>query len=46
MTIHEGPAAEEYTGMFDQLWDAAAMQGESGALIGRLDNDLPIDSMS
>ncbi|WP_173158350.1 DUF5753 domain-containing protein [Phytohabitans suffuscus] len=46
VAVHEGPVAEEYSGMFDQLWDAASMASESAALTGRLANHVPIDSTS
>jgi len=46
VAIHEGPVAEQYAGMFDQLWDAATTQTDSAALTGRRADDLPIDSMS
>ncbi|MFC0526128.1 Scr1 family TA system antitoxin-like transcriptional regulator [Phytohabitans kaempferiae] len=44
VAIHEGPAAEQYAGVFDQLWTAALGPSESVALIGRLTNDLSIYS--
>jgi hypothetical protein len=46
VAVHEGPVAEEYAGMFDQLWNAATTASELAALTGRLDNDVPIDSTS
>jgi transcriptional regulator with XRE-family HTH domain len=46
VAIHEGAIAEEYGGMFDQLWDAATAESESAVLTGRPADDLPIDSMS
>jgi len=45
VAIHEGAVAEEYVGMFDQLWDAAAVSG-SAVLSGRLADGLPIESTS
>jgi len=46
VAIHEGPVAEQYAGMFDQLWDAAATHSESAVSAGRVASDLPIESTS
>jgi transcriptional regulator with XRE-family HTH domain len=47
VAIHEGPAAEQYADMFDQLWNTATMPSESAALLtGRRANGRPIESTS
>ncbi|BCB81220.1 hypothetical protein GCM10022251_62870 [Phytohabitans flavus] len=46
VAIHEGPVAEQYAALFDQLWGAALGPAESAAVIGRRAYDVAIDSTS